>query len=166
MSPAEFPHTVFLSQVGFPTHMLVICLCSPPSGLSGSRVKNEKMIQRCGWLSEILTRDSISLKESLDRVHFCYLAISSGKAGTIGRKQAGDTNKRARSYCSVYLLSSVETDTRGDARCTDVPRRKRGWSNSALGHCHWTPYQKQVQKHFHHQLSNDRMEEIDHRIRV
>lgn len=86
-------------------------------------------------MSGILTQDSISLTESLDGVS--YLVIpSSRKAGTIGHKNTEDLNKRAKSY----LLSSVETDTRGGARHTDVPRRKRGWSNSASGHCHWTLY--------------------------
>lgn len=52
-------------------------------------------------MAGILTQDSISLTESLDGVCFCYLAISSRKAGTIGRKHGRDTNKGAKSYCSV-----------------------------------------------------------------
>lgn len=51
-------------------------------------------------MSGILTQDSIPLTENLDGVRFCYLAISSGKAGTIGRKHAEDANKRAK-YCFV-----------------------------------------------------------------
>lgn len=51
-------------------------------------------------MSGILTQDSISLTVSLDGVCFCYLATSSGKAGTIGQS----TKQPARSHKSDPLL--------------------------------------------------------------
>lgn len=81
-------------------------------------------------MSGILTQDSISLTEDLDGVRFCYLAISSGKAGTIGRKHAEDTNKRAKSYCFV------SRELRGNGyqrRCSS-----RRWSKEVKGDGHFT----------------------------
>lgn len=66
-------------------------------------------------MSGILTQDSISLTESLDGVCFCYLAISSGKAGTIGCKHTGDANKRSKSYC---FLSPELRGNRYQRRCS------------------------------------------------
>lgn len=66
-------------------------------------------------MAEILTQDSISLTERLDGVCFCYLEISSRKAGRIGHKHGRDTNKGAKSYCSV---SAELRGNRHQRRCS------------------------------------------------
>lgn len=135
-------------------------------------------------MSGILTQDSISLTESLDGVCFCYLAISSGKAGTIGCKHAGDANKRAKSYCFV---SPELHGNRYQRRCSShrCSKEKKGmvifsirslwldplhvleagkWSQKlSLVRRYNVNCCDQVQKRLHQQLSNDRMQGIDHR---
>lgn len=138
-------------------------------------------------MSGILTQDSISLTESLDGVFFCCLAISSGKAGTIGRKHAGDANKRAKSYC---FLSPELLGNRYHRRCSShrCSKEKKGmvkfsvrllsldtlhvleagkWNQRlSLVRKYKVNWCDQVHKRLHQQLSNDRKQEIDHRISV
>lgn len=84
----------------------------PQASLAVHQSENEQIIWRCGWISGILTQDSISLTESLDGVRFSYLATSTRKAGTIRRSTKHPTHSDATgpSPFSSWVLWKSDTD--------------------------------------------------------